>query len=140
MLKEKEMGKKSLLLSFFIIVGLHNLLAETLTIQVENAEPGKGYHILVGISDKEEGYPDKSFTWQTVPATDKTVTVVFTDLPKGTYAVSLYQDTNNNEKLDTNVLGMPKEKYGFSNNTMMPNYRKNQFEFTKDMTITIKLR
>jgi uncharacterized protein (DUF2141 family) len=121
-------------------MGLHNLFAETLTIQVENAEPGKGYNILVGISDKAEGYPDKSFTWQTVPVTDKTVTVVFTDLPKGTYAVSLYQDTNDNEKLDSNAFGIPKEKYGFSNNTMMPSYRKNQFEFTQDMTITIKLR
>ncbi|GHV72744.1 hypothetical protein AGMMS49940_00460 [Spirochaetia bacterium] len=133
------MGKKSLLLSFFIIMGLQNLLAETLTIQVENADPGKGYNILVGISDKEEGYPDKSFTWKTVPVTDKTVTVVFTDLQKGIYAVSLYQDTNGNEKLDT-VLGIPREKYGFSNNTMMPNYGKNQFELNKDTTITIKLR
>jgi uncharacterized protein (DUF2141 family) len=138
--QEKKMVKKCVLLSFFLIMGLQNLLAETLTIQVENAEPGKGYNLLVGLSDKEPGYPDRSFTHQKVAVTDKTVIVVFTGLPKGIYAVSLYQDTNGNDQLDTNVLGIPKEKYGFSNNTMMPNYKKNQFEFNNDMTISIKLR
>jgi uncharacterized protein (DUF2141 family) len=134
------MTKKSILAAFFISMGLQTLLAETLTIQVENADPGKGYSILIGLSDKEEGYPDKSFTWKKVPVTDKTVMIAFSDLPKGIYAVSLYQDTNDNEQLDKNVLGIPKEKYGFSNNTMMPSYRKNQVELNKDTTISIKLR
>ncbi|GHV31846.1 hypothetical protein AGMMS4952_21220 [Spirochaetia bacterium] len=133
------MVRKSVLLSAVFIMGLQNLLAETLTVKVENADPGKGYNILIGLSDKEEGYPDKSFTWQTVPVTEKTVTIVFKDLPKGAYAVSLYQDTNGNEKLDKNVLGIPKEKYGFSNNTTFPNYKKNLVEVQNDTAITIKL-
>ncbi|GHV52437.1 hypothetical protein AGMMS49579_09670 [Spirochaetia bacterium] len=133
------MLKKSILLSFFVIMGLQILSAETLTIQVENATPGKGYNILVGISNKEEGYPDDSFTWKSVPVTDKTVAIVFADLPRGTYAVSLYQDTNGNEILDKTGI-IPKERYGFSGNTMLPNYKKNQFELNNDTTITIRLR
>lgn len=38
------------------------------------------------------------------------------DIPAGTYAVGYYIDANENEKLDTNFLGIPKEEHGFSNN------------------------
>ena len=36
------------------------------------------------------------------------------EIPPGTYAIGVYIDEN--EKLDTNFLGIPKEQYGFSNN------------------------
>ena len=39
------------------------------------------------------------------------------EIPPGTYAIGVYIDENENEKLDTNFLGMPKEQYGFSNNS-----------------------
>tara|TARA_B100000287_G_C20266459_1_gene636179 strand:- start:8 stop:430 length:423 start_codon:yes stop_codon:yes gene_type:complete len=38
------------------------------------------------------------------------------EIPPGTYAIGVYIDENDNEKLDTNFLGIPKEQYGFSNN------------------------
>ena len=38
------------------------------------------------------------------------------EIPAGTYAVGYYVDVNENEKLDTNFFGIPKEEYGFSNN------------------------
>ena len=41
---------------------------------------------------------------------------VFTNVPAGTYAVLLTHDENDNGKLDTNLVGMPVEGYGFSNN------------------------
>lgn len=37
------------------------------------------------------------------------------DLPAGEYLFSFYHDINNNGKLDTNFLGIPKEPFGFSN-------------------------
>ncbi len=39
-----------------------------------------------------------------------------TDLPPGTYAVSVYEDLNGNHKLDHNFLGIPREPVGASNN------------------------
>ena len=39
-----------------------------------------------------------------------------TDLPPGTYAVSVYEDRNSNHKLDRNLLGIPREPVGVSNN------------------------
>ena len=40
---------------------------------------------------------------------------VLRDLPAGRYAVNAFHDENGNGNLDTNVLGIPKEGYGFAN-------------------------
>lgn len=37
------------------------------------------------------------------------------DLPPGDYAVRLFHDSNGNGELDLNMLGIPREGYGFSN-------------------------
>lgn len=50
-----------------------------------------------------------------LPANGATVRIVF-DLPAGRYAVSVFHDANRNGKLDTNLVGMPTEGYGFSRN------------------------
>jgi len=42
-------------------------------------------------------------------------TLVLSNLKPGRYAVRYYHDENNNQKLDTNLLGIPTEGYGFSN-------------------------
>ncbi len=40
----------------------------------------------------------------------------FTNIAPGIYAIAVYHDENGNGKLDSNLLGMPTEAYGFSNN------------------------
>ena len=40
------------------------------------------------------------------------------EIPAGTYAISLFVDSNENQEFDTNFLGLPTEQYGFSNNAM----------------------
>jgi acyl-CoA reductase-like NAD-dependent aldehyde dehydrogenase/uncharacterized protein (DUF2141 family) len=42
--------------------------------------------------------------------------MIETDLPPGTYAVSVYEDLNSNHKLDHNLIGIPREPVGASNN------------------------
>lgn len=42
--------------------------------------------------------------------------LVFSGLPAGRYVVKSFADENGNAKLDTNLLGLPTERYGFSNN------------------------
>ena len=39
-----------------------------------------------------------------------------TNLPPGIYAVSVYEDLNSNRKLDHNLIGLPREPVGVSNN------------------------
>ncbi|MGE5268578.1 MAG: DUF2141 domain-containing protein [Thiohalocapsa sp.] len=50
-----------------------------------------------------------------VRASTGPVTVVFDNLPPGTYAVGAYHDENNNDHFDTNFLGLPMEGYALSN-------------------------
>ncbi len=42
------------------------------------------------------------------------MTVEISIVESGEYAVAVIQDLNENEKLDKNFLGIPKEPYGFS--------------------------
>jgi uncharacterized protein (DUF2141 family) len=53
-------------------------------------------------------------------------------LPPGKYAVAAYADNNGNSRMDRNVLGVPTEIYGFSNNARgrfgPPNFAEAAFE------------
>ena len=68
----------------------------------------------------------------------------FKDLPPGTYAVQVMHDENENNKLDTNFLGIPTEGYGFSNNPNVmrkAHFDEARFDVGADAaTITIRLR
>lgn len=63
----------------------------------------------------------------------------------GEYSIAVYHDWNSNDKLDTNILGIPNEPYGFSNNARSkwgpPKYEIAQFELNqskKEMVIQVK--
>jgi acyl-CoA reductase-like NAD-dependent aldehyde dehydrogenase/uncharacterized protein (DUF2141 family) len=67
----------------------------------------------------EEGFPrDKSKSFragsQKISSVGEQV-IPIAGVPFGTYAVSVYQDENENGKLDTNFWGIPKEPVGASN-------------------------
>jgi uncharacterized protein (DUF2141 family) len=71
--------------------------------------------------------------------------VVLRDIPYGTYAVSVFHDENSNGKLDTNMLGMPQEGVGASNNAKgrfgPPKYKDASFVLDsneKQMNVTIQ--
>jgi len=55
---------------------------------------------------------------QKVRASTGPITVVFDNLPPGTYAVGAYHDDNANDHLDTNLLGLPVEGYALSNGVL----------------------
>ena len=66
-----------------------------------------------------------------VRASTAPVTVVFDNLPPGTYAVGAYHDENNNDHLDTGFLGLPTEGYALSNGvraaTSKPSFQQAAF-------------
>ncbi|TDB64072.1 DUF2141 domain-containing protein [Arundinibacter roseus] len=69
---------------------------------------------------------------------------VVLDVEPGTYAVALYHDVNNNQALDKNMIGYPKEPFGFSNNyrpiVSGPDFKDCAFEISEaGKTISIKL-
>lgn len=89
--------------------------------------------VSVGLYDTEEDYSaiSNSFRKAKLPIVDRRCQWVVQDLPYGDYAVMLYHDENGNHELDTNVLRLPSEPYGFSNNARprlsLPPYEKTKF-------------
>ena len=69
---------------------------------------------------------------------------VTTDIPDGDYAIALFVDTNGNNKIDKNFIGIPKEQYGFSNDAMGqmkgPSYEQAKFIVSGDTTHNITLK
>ncbi|MDO6432821.1 DUF2141 domain-containing protein [Flavitalea sp. BT771] len=57
----------------------------------------------------------------------KTVLIDLGELPAGRYAIALFLDENGNGQIDKNILGIPKERYGFSGNRH-PWFRAPDFE------------
>lgn len=59
-------------------------------------------------------------------------------LKPGQYAFRYYHDENNNQKLDRNLLGVPREGFGFSNDPPLivgePSFEKWLFPLQKDLT------
>jgi uncharacterized protein (DUF2141 family) len=63
--------------------------------------------------------------WQAADA--KGVTCRFSDVPEGSYAVSIGHDLNGNKRVDTNFIGLPTEQWGVSNNAR-PSLRAPRFD------------
>ena len=68
----------------------------------------------------------------------------FTNLSDGKYAVKVFHDENNNEKLDRGLLGIPVEEWGASNNPKRgfgpPKFRSMLFELQESKEILIRLK
>jgi uncharacterized protein (DUF2141 family) len=61
----------------------------------------------------------------------------------GKYALKVFHDENANQKLDTNIMGIPKEKWGVSNNVPArlgpPDFKKMLFELKDTTEVKIRL-
>ena len=93
--------------------------AADLTVVVSNITSNAG-NVMVGLFDSAAAFP-KTVTQGVLAAAagrDATgrVTLVLRDLTPGTYAVSAYHDLDANGQLNNNLMGLPTEPYGFSNN------------------------
>jgi len=65
-----------------------------------------------------DGWPennDKAFMHAGHPFTGDKATMEL-QVPPGRYAIAVLHDENSNHKLDRNIIGWPKEGFGFSNN------------------------
>jgi uncharacterized protein (DUF2141 family) len=88
--------------------------AATVEVHVTAVAGGKG-KINVAVCDRERFLKQCAYT-ATMPAKDGENVIAVPGVPKGTWAVLVYQDENGNGELDRNFIGIPKENYGFSRN------------------------
>lgn len=116
-----------------------------LIIQITDVESdGKGAFTVM-LFNKKDGFPREKEHAAYVGKIDKLPAngqFKFQDIPFGRYAVSIHRDTNGNGKMDSNLIGFPKEPIGASNMEKMrrPSFKKSSFDFkTSGKIISVKL-
>ena len=148
----KKIYKLIFELSIILLIFNQNLYAETLIVNIEsNYDKGLA---LIGIYDKEEHFgkakvnkklnSEKVLTGAVTKITNNKAQIKF-DIPFGSYALSGFQDFDNNGVMSGNFLGIPKEPFGFSNDVRgkfgPPKWNDAVFIFnTSNQEVTLKLK
>ena len=133
----------STVVNFLILLLFSQLLnaqiasGQDITVKINNLDNSKG-KVLVAIYDSKDSFLNKRFKGTMSKINDNTCEVTFKNIPEGVYAISLFHDENDNNKMDSNFLGIPKEDYGCSNNATgfmgPPKWEDAKFEL-KDKSI-----
>ncbi|XWN38511.1 MAG: DUF2141 domain-containing protein [Balneola sp.] len=85
------------------------------SLYINGIEELKG-EIRIAMFDSKDKYTKEPVYAIVLPVDSTTIIWTQEMLPHGEYAIAVYHDKNENGKIDTNFLGIPKEDYGFSNN------------------------
>ncbi|AXA93265.1 DUF2141 domain-containing protein [Massilia sp. YMA4] len=102
------------LLAGALLAGAGMAQAADMTVGIEGLKNANG-QVLVAVFDRAADFLKQPVRVAAVTAQQGKVRVSIAGLPAGDYALSVFQDENGNGKLDKNVIGMPVEPYGFSN-------------------------
>lgn len=107
-----------IIFSLFINLLFHFQPSESqdITIKITGLKEKKG-ELLMAVYNQADGYmnPEQAFIkHRTLVNGQKEASIVLKNLKDGKYAFLVFLDENGNEEIDTNFLGIPKEKYGFS--------------------------
>ena len=101
---------------------------QTITINIDKLQSEAG-HILVSLHTENTFMKGNGIKDAKSKIVDGKVTVTFENVAAGTYAILVLHDANDNEQMDFEANGMPKESFGASNNSM--NFGPPQFTTAK---------
>lgn len=118
--------------------------AADLRVMVTNGPPGPAT-LYLAVFDSADAFVNHRALWsQKVEMVEGTAQWVFGNVPPGRYAVKSFADENGNAKLDTNLFGLPTERYGFSNNARgrmgPPGFEAAAVEVDADRSISLDLK
>ena len=109
--------KRIVILIAFALVLIGNIYANAtirFALEITGINVNQG-QIYVKIYSNDRDYRnDTPYAVYVLESTRQSIVHSF-DILEGEYLIALFQDTNNNGKLDTNFLGFPKEPVGLSN-------------------------
>jgi uncharacterized protein (DUF2141 family) len=153
---EDEIMNKLFLLSVLMSLTVFSLFAQpvqdstkmngNLIVVVEGINNEKG-SIQIGLFQSKDSWNGKTgkLRGAIIPVKSCPVEWKVENISFGEYAIKVFHDENGDNNLNTNFLGMPTERYGFSNNPKTlfgpPSFENAKFVFCcKDTSITIVLR
>jgi len=85
----------------------------TLTVELINFKSDEG-QVMVSLYDSSDSWLKKEIQGEITSIENGKATVVFTNVPYGTYAISSIHDKDMDNKLKTGAFGIPKEPYASS--------------------------
>ncbi len=111
----------------------------SLSIEIEGIIVKKGtlYLAIYTTEDSfmKDSYKKMKFTSKNFPGI-----LTILNLPRGEYAITIYQDLNENEKLDK-FFSVPTEPYGISNNVnVYPNFKDAKIKLSQNESIKINIK
>ena len=117
----------------------------TIIIKVTGLHSEKG-QVRIAVFNSSETWLDEHPVYSsTIKVDSQSVTWKLDDVPYGDYGIAAFHDENSNGKMDKNLLGIPRERYGFSNNVRAilgpPKWEKAKFSIrnpTTEISIEVK--
>ncbi len=104
--------------SLILIIFLLFQIQSTLEITIPNIKVTNRAIRVAVYKNSSDFLEDKGIfmSKEIIPAKVGIFKLSLNDLSYGEYVIAIYQDVNNNGKLDKNIFGAPSEPYGFSQN------------------------
>lgn len=130
----------------FSLIPLHSRGQEIGNIQIaiHHIENENGT-MHIGLFTENDKFLDEAFYSKEIAVNNQVkIQLTFENIPYGIYAISIYHDLNDNGKLDTNFIGIPKEPVGFSNDHQPkmgpPRFNAAKFSLNqKKLAITVNM-
>jgi uncharacterized protein (DUF2141 family) len=146
----RSLGKVFLGFTVFLLPGrgLPQVQPSPNTIRVEiGGLRNNSGRVLCALYASADGFPKKSekaVARLSSPILDRKALCEFSPAAPGSYAVSVFHDENSNGKLDTNLMGIPREGVGASNGARghfgPPKFEDAAFQFAGghlDLKVTV---
>ena len=136
---------KSSFLNLLAILAVSTTIAQSkgqqITVTIDNVTSNDG-HVLFALHDSKTFMASDGVDATMSAIKDGKVSVTFTNVQPGVYAILALHDANDNGRMDFQSNGMPQEAYGMSNNPMSygpPQFNDGKFAVT-DKDIDLKIR
>jgi len=114
-MEAQTMFRKLFLLGVLLLV-VGNLFADEIRTTIEiTGVTVNGGSVYIAVFSNENDYKSETAFVNFILKPDNTTLVHFLDLPEGGYVVSVFQDSNNDGKLNNNIFGIPTEPVGIIN-------------------------
>ncbi|WP_204346072.1 DUF2141 domain-containing protein [Psychroserpens algicola] len=107
--------KVFIFLVFSQMLNAQDVKGQDVTVKINNLSSNTG-KVFVSIYNTETSFLSKGYKGTKSLIENNSCEVTFKNIPAGVYAISFFHDENENNKMDSNFLGIPKEDYGCSNN------------------------
>ncbi|MXV38137.1 DUF2141 domain-containing protein [Flavobacteriaceae bacterium Ap0902] len=135
--------KKIILILSLITATISFSQTAKINIEVDGITNNQG-NIGIALYNNANDFTIKEYRATKVKAKQGKVYAAFDEIPAGEYGIAILHDENKNDKMDFNMIGIPKEDYGFSNNPAIvlskPKFKEVAFPVKKGESKKVKIK